>query len=282
MRRTISKRYLIFLAFLAVAGGVFGGFLAQNYGTTDEAPAEVTEKVYIEESSIIEAVKEVGPAVVSVVATRDLPLYKNSALNFDDSYFEGLIFGDSSDQEGGRKVSGGSGVVVSPNGLVLTNYHVVDNPESDYTVILNDGRNYDVANVQADQIHDIALLTLVDEEGNNPTDLPTANLGDSDQLQVGQHVIAIGNSLAKYSNTVTTGVISALNRSIAADSIDGDGSLINLIQTDASIHPGNSGGPLISLNGEVIGITTAVSASQESIGFAIPSNDISSILETVD
>ncbi|MBN2306906.1 trypsin-like peptidase domain-containing protein [Candidatus Peregrinibacteria bacterium] len=227
-----------------------------------------------EESRIIQTIESITPSVVSVVATQDLPLYRESIMNFDDPYFQNTLY-----RSEGYRVSSGSGVFISDNGLVLTTYHVVDDPAVSYAVITHDGATYAVTKIEADQLHDIAFLTLTDAEGNPPAGLAAAKLGDSDQLQVGQRVIAIGNAFSTYSNTVTTGIISALNRSIAPDKIDGSNGLFNLIQTDASIHPGDSGGPLLNLSGEVIGITTAVAAGMDGIGFAIPSNDIIPLLK---
>lgn len=258
-----TGRFLLFLV-LAFSAGVFGGLVAQDYRGVDTGE----KAACLEETAIIKAIRDVGPSVVSIVATRDLPLHQNNALNLGDKYFEDMIFGD-----GDLEVSGGSGFIVSPDGKVLTNYHVVDEPELDYSVILADGRTFPVTDIEPDEFYDIALLTLADEAGNPPSDLPTVQFGNSDELQVGQYVIVIGNALSKYSNTVTTGIISALNRSIPADSIDGMEALAHLIQTDASIYPGNSGGPLVNLKGEVIGITTAIASDAEGIGFAIPASD---------
>jgi len=279
-RFKFGLKHVIAIAALAFVGGVFGGILANHY--EDEEPL-LADKAYLEESSIVQAIRDVAPAVVSIVATQDLPLYREGVMDFDDTYYQETI--SDSDKKAAdvkaaeaRRISSGSGVVVSSDGRVLTNYHVVDDSDVSYSVIALDGTTYEVAEIEADRLHDIALLTLSVSDGGPSINLPMAQLGDSDQLQVGQHVIAIGNALATYSNTVTTGIISALNRTIAADSIDGDNGLTNLIQTDASIHPGNSGGPLVNLQGEVIGITTAVATGLDGIGFAIPSNDIVPLL----
>ena len=276
-RNRLQAKHVIPIVLLAFAGGVVGGFIALRYGPT--AVFEPGDDV-MRRSSVAEAIQKAGPAVVSVIATSDLPLYRESVMGFDDSYFEEMMseLSGHTGTNGGYPVSSGSGVLVAKNGLVLTNYHVVDDPDVRYSVITSDGEVYDVSDIRADQVHDLALLTIADPEGKRPAGLPTAIFADSGQLQVGQQVIVIGHALATYSNTVTTGIISALNRTIAADSIDGDNGLINLIQTDAAIHPGNSGGPLVNLDGEVVGITTAVATGFNGIGFAIPSNDIIPLL----
>lgn len=273
MKVTISAKHLLLFASLTLIGGVFGGYLAEQNADKNSPALAIPRSTYLAESAIIDAVNTVSPSVVTIIATRDLPLYQNRALNFDDRYYEDLIFGESE-----NVVSGGSGVTISSNGLVLTNNHVIDEPSLEYSVITKSGQTFKVTSIQADQLHDIAILRLTDETGESPNDLPFATLGDSDVLQVGQYVIAIGNALAKFSNTVTAGVVSALGRSITADDFGGADNLLNLIQTDASIHLGNSGGPLIDLNGRVIGINTAIATNADGIGFAIPTNDIRPLL----
>ena len=302
MKKLTAIINLIVFGLLAIVGGGIGGFAAQSI-RKDGSPLQASAltsgptkpTAYVEESSIIDTVKKVSPAVVSIVITKNLPLYQNRVFNFGDSFFNdpfsNMPFGFSAPQpqtdDNGKvqtepkKVGGGSGFIVSPDGLVVTNSHVVSDPEADYSVILNDGRTFKVANINADSINDIAVLKLTDESGKNLSGLPTVSLGDSGTLQVGQRVVAIGNALAEYDNTVTTGVISGKGRSITAGSSQSAENLLNLIQTDASINPGNSGGPLVNLNGDVIGVNTAIAAGANGIGFAIPSNDISSIIESV-
>ena len=289
---------IVLFSLLALVGGGIGGFAAQSYHTPQLPPQtapKATEKVYVEESSIIDTVKKVSPAVVSIVISKDLPLYQNRVFNFDDSFFNdpfsNFPFGysvpqpqtgeDGKVQTERRKVGGGSGFIVTEDGLVVTNRHVINDPEAEYSVILNDGRTFKVTDINADQVNDIAILRLTDEDGKKVSGLPTIKLGDSSSIQVGQTVVAIGNALAEYENTVTAGVISAKGRTITAGDTQSAENLLNLIQTDASINPGNSGGPLVNLNGEVIGINTAVAAGADGIGFAITSNDVNSIIESV-
>ena len=274
----IPTNYLLLFTALAVAGGFLGGFLGNSYPCkiSPAVPVSDMRKSYLEEAAITEAVKTAEPAVVSIVATSDLPLYKDHIMGFEDFYFENL-FSDVS----GRMVSSGSGVILSSDGLILTNYHVIDDPDTSHTVILNTGEMFTVDHIEPYPLHDLAFLRVTDNKGRRPSDLPFARLGNSDKLQVGQFIVVIGNAFSRYSNSVTAGIISALNRPIPADSIDGNGGLVNLIQTDAVIHPGNSGGPLINLNGEVVGITTAVARSVNGIGFAIPSNDFRDMFQKI-
>jgi serine protease Do len=223
------------------------------------------------------------------VISKDLPLYKEKLFNFNDPFFGDQLFTMPEydrDESGNikkytQKVGGGSGFIVTADGLVITNRHVVSDTEAEYTVITNDQKEYTAEVVSTDTVNDIAILRMKGENDSKLDGLPVAQLGDSDKLQIGQKVVAIGNALAEYENTVTTGVISAKGRSINAGTVQSTESLINLIQTDAAINPGNSGGPLVNLDGEVIGINTAIAAGAQGIGFAIPINDVKSIIESV-
>jgi len=160
-------------------------------------------------------------------------------------------------------------VVLAPqDGLILTNKHVVIDPEASYTVVLSDGRNFPGDVLARDPFLDLAVIKI---QANS---LPVVELGDSDKLSVGQWVIAIGNALGEFRNTVTVGVISAKERTIEASGGGITEQLEGLIQTDAAINQGNSGGPLINLKGQVVGVNTATAgkAIAEGIGFAIPIN----------
>ena len=169
----------------------------------------------------------------------------------------------------------GSGIVVGANGLILTNYHVVEGAQT-LTVTTSTGKNLDATVIDTDPKHDIAII-----RAKNGSDLTLATLGDSSQIQVGQTVLAIGSPLGEFTETVTKGIVSALNRSITvADELTGaQKDLTGLIQTDAAINPGNSGGPLIDETGAVIGMNSAVSRSAEGIGFAIPINDAKALID---
>jgi serine protease Do len=174
-----------------------------------------------------------------------------------------------------REVGGGTGFIFDESGLILTNRHVVSDLNAEYSVILNDGEQYEATVLGRDTVQDIAVLKI------DVLGLQTVSLGDSDNLQIGQTVIAIGNTLSEYRNTVTRGVVSGIDRSIIAGG-GGDSELIEeAIQTDAAINPGNSGGPLLNLAGEVVGINTAVNFQGQSIGFAIPVNNAKTVVESV-
>ena len=188
------------------------------------------------------------------------------------------MFGDV---EGGEKekvkIGGGSGFVVHPDGLVLTNKHVVFDPDSEYTVIAMDGQEYPGKVISRDPINDIAVLKI------NAKGLPFVRLGNSGKLELGQTVIAIGNALGLFSNTVSKGIISGLSRKISA-SLGSGGQMEHLrgvLQTDVAINQGNSGGPLIDLDGEVVGINTAIIFGAQNIGFSIPINWAKQDLEDI-
>jgi 2-alkenal reductase len=220
-------------------------------------PASVPSVItFQEESATIEVVKKVEPAVVTVVNLR-MP--------------QRDFWGDLTQPR-----SLGSGVVIDPQGYVVTNNHVVEGNES-LSVIMASGDKKDAELVGTDAFSDLAVLYL---EGD---DLPAAELGDSSQLQPGERVIAIGSALGDFRNTVTSGVISGLERSIA---VDEGFALEGLIQTDTAINHGNSGGPLVNLQGQVIGINTLIIRGDsysmdvaEGLGFAIPSNTVRLVVE---
>ena len=174
------------------------------------------------------------------------------------------------------QVAAGTGFIVSEDGYVVTNRHVAESVDAVYTVITNEDVEYNATIVDIDPFFDIAVLKI---DGEN---LPTVTFGDSDGIQVGQTVIAIGNALSQYQNTVTKGVISGIDRRISAyDRFNGSEVIEGAIQTDAAINPGNSGGPLINLFGEVIGMNTAVSSNGQGLGFAIPINEVKSAMEGI-
>jgi serine protease Do len=161
----------------------------------------------------------------------------------------------------------GTGFVISADGLIVTNKHVVADTTAKYKILINNNDSEDVVNIYRDPLTDLAILKI------NKTGLTPLPLGDSDQVKVGQTAIAIGTALGEFNSTVTKGVVSGLGRSITAGSpFEGSENLSNVIQTDAAINPGNSGGPLLNSNGQVIGVNVAVSQSGQNIGFALPIN----------
>jgi len=236
------------------------------------------------EQAIITAVKKVSPAVVSIVISKQVPVYEK----YYESPFPDLPdFFDFPDikipqyrQKGTKKqnIGGGTGFIVSSDGLVITNKHVVIDKDAEYTVITNDGKQYKAKVLARDPLQDLAFLkiqkksSINSEGGISEREFPTVKLGDSDTLQIGQTVIAIGNALGEFRNTVSVGVISGLGRTITASGAGIVETLEDIIQTDAAINKGNSGGPLLNLKGEVIGVNVAMAEGAQSIGFAIPIN----------
>lgn len=275
-RRSLRSKSIAFVVAVAIVGLIFGliggvggiillstdnGELAKKLGLTDGSslsiPTTKTEKLILEESSAItDSVNKVSPAVVSIQLKKTVQ----------------DIFGQVYTQEGG-----GTGFIITNDGLILTNKHVVVDQNATYTVILADGRAFDAKVSSLDPIQDLAVIKI---DANN---LPVVDLGDSDQIKVGQWVVAIGNALGRYENSVTAGVISARNRSVEASDSSGQNTetLDNLFQTDTAINSGNSGGPLINLAGQVIGINTAVASNAQNIGFAIPINTAKSAIDSI-
>jgi len=247
-----------------------------------------------QEEAIIKAVKEVSPAVVSVVITKDVPklklYYENPFKEFEQFFGQPFEFQiPRYKQEGTEKkeIGGGTGFIISEDGMILTNAHVVLDKEADYTVLTNDGKKYPAKVLARDSIRDLAVMKIegektIDEQGKmNLKSFPTIKLGDSDKLQIGQTVIAIGNALGEFRNTVSVGVISGLGRTVTASGGGMIETLEDVIQTDAAINLGNSGGPLLNLRGEVIGVDFAMSQQGQNIGFAIPIDKTKKDIEQV-
>ena len=206
------------------------------------------------EGSVADIVDKVSESVVSIVTS-----VKTTS-----------FFGGSYDSE-----AAGTGIIVSSNGYILTNKHVIDGATK-ISVVLDDGTTFeDVEIAEVDPLNDVAFLKISDV-----SDLKAATLGDSKTINVGQQVIAIGNALGQYQNTVTSGIISGIGRSLTATDSTGSMSeeLSDMIQTDAAINSGNSGGPLVNAAGEVIGINTATSSTAENMGFAIPISSVKGML----
>ena len=206
------------------------------------------------EGSVAEIVDKVSESVVSIVTEVKTTSY----------------FGYSSTGQ-----AAGTGVIVSSDGYILTNKHVIDGATK-ISVVLDDGTTYsDVRVAAVDALNDIAFLKIDDI-----SDLKAAKLGDSKTIVVGQQVIAIGNALGEYQNSVTSGIVSGTGRSLTASDASGSMSerLTDMIQTDAAINSGNSGGPLVNAAGEVIGINTATSSTAENMGFAIPIASVKGML----
>ncbi len=218
----------------------------------------------------ISLVKKLGPSVVNVSTTEIRKATQEGPGSGDDQmgqFFE-RFFGAPAPRGPQRRGGQGSGFIIDNDGTILTNYHVVDGAQK-IVVTLADGKSHNAKVIGKDQKSDIAVIKI--DAGHA---LPAANLGDSDRLEVGEWVMAIGNPFG-LDHSVTSGIVSAKGRNIGAGPYD------NFIQTDASINPGNSGGPLINLRGEVVGINTAIfsqSGGNIGIGFAIPANSVKELL----
>ncbi|MDT7868480.1 MAG: trypsin-like peptidase domain-containing protein [Candidatus Pacebacteria bacterium] len=237
------------------------------------------------EKEITGVVKKASPAVVSIVVSKYVPIieryYSNPFEEFElppelEPFFKFEFQVPEYRTKGYEKqeVGGGTGFIVSPDGLILTNRHVVDDDKAEYTVYLNDGRKFKAKILLKHPVDDLALIKI------DAYNLPTLPLGNSDNLQIGEFVIAIGNALGEFQNTVSFGVISGLKRNIvASDTFGKTQRLEDLIQTDAAINYGNSGGPLINIYGEVIGVNTAIVSGAQNIGFAIPINRAKRMIE---
>lgn len=244
---------------------------AQNSVTTEQRtpPIQIADQ-----NNIVETVKLAEPAVVSVAISKNVLVVQR----FDERnrFFNGQpVDGSQSDGNGTRlrQIGGGTAFFVSADGLLMTNKHVVSDETAQYSVLLNDGRTLEAKVVGQDPVNDIALLKV---EGSN---FPYLSISDETTPLLGQSVIAIGNSLGEFRNTVSVGVISGLQRNIVAGGAGGDiEKLSRILQTDAAINEGNSGGPLVSTDGRVLGMSTAVATGAQNIGFAIPAQDLQRVL----
>jgi serine protease Do len=224
-----------------------------------------------QEEAVVKAVKDYSPAVVSIIITKDMPVYERYYARGTDPFdfwdFQMPQLRQRGTEE--RQIGAGTGFIVDEDGTILTNKHVVSDNQAQYTVVMSDGERYAAKVTAADPVNDIAVVKISDGGGRR---FPAVALGDSDNLQIGQSVIAIGNALGEFDNTVSVGVISGMQRSITAYGAGEDEVLEDLIQTDAAINEGNSGGPLLNLKGEVIGINTAIASGAQNVGFVIPIN----------
>jgi S1-C subfamily serine protease len=246
------------------------------------------------EADVMSAVQKASPAVVSITISENVPVVENCPIDPSSNLPQQFqqFFGDGSGFSFGfptstpcntgktqlQEVGGGSGFIISSDGLILTNKHVVSDANAQYSVLTNDGNTYTAKVLARDPNQDLAVLKI------DATNLPTVALGDSDGLQLGETAIAIGNALGQFSNTVSVGVVSGLGRTVTASAPDtgAQETISGVIQTDAAINPGNSGGPLLDLRGDVIGIDTAIASDAENIGFAIPINEAKSAIASVE
>lgn len=263
MKRIVTAGAVVFVLLVGIGGTVLYSALSQFRSnnspvtTQHQVLANDGNKVVTqEEQDIANVVSKVSPSVVSITTTSQT---------------------SSSSPYGVQQEAGaGTGIIVGKDGYIMTNKHVVDGATT-VGVVLADGTSYD--NVQvlgADPLNDVAFLKIA-----NINNLPAAELGDSTTIRVGEKVIAIGNSLGQYQNTVTSGIISGTGRPISAQEGNSVENLTDLLQTDAAINPGNSGGPLLNLQGQVIGINTAIVQNAQGIGFSIPINATKGVLKGV-
>lgn len=285
---------------LRFRANIFGYFAKEYLQETQEqgeaskdstkiATEKIIEKqsIFSQERFVIDAVKKTNPAVVSIIISKEVPKYEtyidpNQQQNpFGDLFpdFPGFSFNIPQYRQNGtekKEIGGGSGFFVSSDGLIVTNKHVVNQKDVEYTVFTNNGKKHIAKVVARDPVLDIALIKI---EGS---DFPYLSLGNSDSLEVGQSVIAIGNALAEFRNTVSVGVVSGLARSVTAGDGSGNAEVLDhVIQTDAAINPGNSGGPLLDLFGKVIGVNVAIAQGSQNIGFALPINSVKGAIESV-
>jgi serine protease Do len=255
---SVGQKIILYSLLAGLLGGAVGSYAFIKYFASS-IPTDRRQTLIQQSSAIIDVAKKVSPSVVSITSKQ-----------FTQGYF-----GSVQQQEGA-----GTGVIISADGLILTNKHVVPEGTTTVTVVLASGKQYTNARVVSrDPLNDIAFVKI------DATELPVAKLGDSSQVVVGEGVVAIGNALGQFQNSVTQGIISGIGRPITAGG-DGSGSsseeLQNLFQTDAAINPGNSGGPLVNLDGEIIGMNTAVAGQgSQNIGFAIPINEVTPLIAGV-
>jgi serine protease Do len=278
VKRFFTVGAIVVVVLVSILGGaisdrLFGYRVLDRFFPRQEQgfhlPTE-SQRILNEESVVIDVAEDVSPSVVTISISQT-----QAVVQFPQSPF-GFFFGNpqfETEEEVEQDIA--SGFVITSNGLIVTNKHVVSDTEAEYKVITNDDQTYDVQKIYRDPANDIAILKI------SASGLKPVELGDSTNLKVGQFVIAIGTALGEFRHTVTTGVISGLGRGITAGSpLEGYvEELDNVIQTDAAINPGNSGGPLLNSAGQVIGINVAVAAEGENIGFALP---ISIVKESID
>ncbi|MBI4058115.1 trypsin-like peptidase domain-containing protein, partial [Candidatus Microgenomates bacterium] len=271
------RRFLIGAAIgVVIVTSIFGGAVADRlfglrpldrfFPQREEGArfgTKVEQKILTEESVVIDVAERVSPSVVTV--SRESP--RRRVLQF--SPFGGFGF----QEEGGKPQDIGTGFIISSDGLLVTNKHVVSETDVKYKVVTKDDKEFSVEKIYRDPANDLAILKI-NPSADSGHVLKPVELGDSSNLKVGQFVIAIGTALGEFRHTVTTGVISGLGRGITAGTpFEGFVErLDNVIQTDAAINPGNSGGPLLNSAGQVIGVNAAIAQGAQNIGFAIPIN----------
>lgn len=238
----MNKRYLYLFTTLLVI--ILGSVSIFSYNWL--VAADNTKINVLEEEAVITAYEQTLPSVVNIIITEKVVNGQGIVSSLDSG--------------------GGTGFFVSTNGYIITNKHVVTRTDVNYLVVTSDGKEYAGSVLARDPLYDVAIMKI---EGGR---FIPAKLGNSDKVRIGQTVLAIGNVLGEFRNTVTRGIVSGVGRSLTASGGGLTETIEGAIQTDASINPGNSGGPLINLKGEVVGVNTAINRSGEALGFAIPIN----------
>ncbi len=253
---------------------------AQAVGDANaSAPKAVDLASFFSDQTLVEnSVAKANPAVVAITISEQVPQYKTTYQDVDPFGDSGLQIQVPQQEQTGtseQEVGSGSGFLISADGMIVTNKHVVESTDAKYTVYLSNGKKYDATVLARDSVLDIAIVKI------DATGLPYLNLGDSDNLKLGQSVIAIGNALGQFQNTVSVGVVSGLSRSIVAGDEGTTEDLDHVIQTDAAINLGNSGGPLLDIYGNVVGVDTAIVEGSQNIGFALPIDVIKTVIDSV-
>lgn len=274
---------IAFSCIFGILGGFLGTRLARGGDSINELVQNVLQqdvRVVNQEEAIIAVADKAKDSVVSIVVTKDLPKFENSS-PFEDEFFWDFFERrnrNSQPETETREIGAGTGFIISADGMIVSNRHVVDDEDASYTVVLNNGEKYNATILAVDTLLDIAFIKI---DAQNLTPL---NFGSSENLKVGQTVIAIGNALGEFSNTVSSGIISGLKRDITASDATGSNTelLDDVIQTDASINLGNSGGPLLDIKGNVIGVNVAIASNAQNIGFAIPSDVVVDLLNRLN
>ena len=272
--KVIAGSLVIFSVFAGIIGSYIFLYILnpgfQNF-TSSQPRDVVREEKFITitelQSEITTLVKDVWPSVVNIIIKKDLALYRRDPWGFFQEQVGSVE----------RQVGGWSGFFVTKEWIIMTNKHVVEDQNASYTVITNDGTEYEASVVALDPLTDLAIIKINNIEWKEFQTIDA--IVDEESIQIGQFAIAIGNALWEFQNSVAFGVISGKNRSIEAGS---QGSretqrLSWLLQTDTAINPGNSGGPLLNARGEVVGINTIKIETAEGMGFAIPINIIAPI-----
>lgn len=263
---------------LSEKGLLAGAFLATD--TVIDADIKEIDSIPLQDLSVEQVVNKTNNAVVSIIISKTVsPQIYIDPFDPFRQFFGGQIPTPEQNTTVPQKkvVGGGSGFFITQDGYIVTNRHVVSDPDAEYTVAMKDGKKYPAKIIAKDQVLDVAIIKV---SGKN---FPYLTLGNSDSLKLGQSVVAIGNALAEFDNSISVGVVSGLSRSVVAgDSFSGQSEQLDkVIQTDAAINPGNSGGPLIDLKGTVVGVNVAVAQGSQSIGFALPIDSIKTVIDSV-